>query len=202
VIVTFENGNAEKPVSLGAMFNGKGKSGHGGAGNHIKGLQTRSGCHVLFNDQTGFTKLADHGQSNLAFDGSGNSSISTSTTQKINVGGGVDGEGNPVAPQSTLEMDNAGNITIKGDQCIKLQVGGSSITITEEDIKTIASTGKIEITALQQMDINSLAGKLSILALEYIIQSLTTGKVIALSGLSINGGIMTDIKSTLVKINT
>jgi len=144
VIVTFENGNAEKPVSLGAMFNGKGKSGHGGAGNNIKGLQTRSGSHILFHDGTGFTKLADHGLSNLTFDGKGNASVSTSVTQTVTVGGSEE------APdgQAKLLMDNAGNIELKGKTKIKLSVGENSITITKNGIKINSDEGYIELNSM------------------------------------------------------
>ncbi|WP_221410409.1 phage baseplate assembly protein V, partial [Apibacter muscae] len=165
VIVSFENGNAEKPVSLGAMFNGKGKSGHGGAGNYMKGLQTASGNKLLMNDQSGSVLLEDHGQTSMNFDGAGNSSLGTSTSHAITVGGTKE------APdgQAKLLMDNAGNITLKANTNITLEVGDNkisvnadgTITINGDKILSTAKTGfgvnggeKVEISAAN----NHIAG--------------------------------------------
>jgi uncharacterized protein involved in type VI secretion and phage assembly len=131
VIVSFENGNAEKPVSLGAVFNGKGKSGHGGAGNYMKGLQTASGSKILMNDNTGSVLLEDHGQTSMKFDGAGNSSLGTSSSQTIVVGG----SGESPDGQACLKMDKDGNITLEGKTKIILKVGDSEIEITADKIK-------------------------------------------------------------------
>jgi type VI secretion system secreted protein VgrG len=61
--------NTEKPVSLGAMFNGEAKSGHGGKGNYMKGLQTASGNKLLMNDQKGSVLLEDSSKSFLEMNG-------------------------------------------------------------------------------------------------------------------------------------
>lgn len=141
VIVSFENGNAEKPVSLGAMFNGGGKSGHGGAGNYIKGLQTPTGNKLQFNDQDGSALLTDNGGVNMKFDGSGNSSIGAASTQTIVVGGSQEApNGN-----SFLKMDAGGNITLDGKTNITLKVGSNSITINNEGIKVYSESGFIEL---------------------------------------------------------
>lgn len=143
VIVTFENGNAEKPVSLGAMFNGEAKSGHGGAGNYMKGLQTASGNKLLMNDQKGSVLLEDHGKTSMKFDGAGNSSIGTSSSQVITVGGCKE------APdgKSLLKMDKDGNINLEGKTKITLKVGNNTITLTKDGIFTKAETGEVKTIA-------------------------------------------------------
>jgi type VI secretion system secreted protein VgrG len=143
VIVTFENGNAEKPVSLGAMFNGEAKSGHGGKGNYMKGLQTASGNKLLMNDQKGSVLLEDHGQTSMKFDGAGNSSIGTSSSQVITVGGCKE------APdgKSLLKMDKDGNINLEGKTKITLKVGNNTITLTKDGIFTKAETGEVKTIA-------------------------------------------------------
>ncbi|WP_221410505.1 phage baseplate assembly protein V, partial [Apibacter sp. HY039] len=150
VIVSFENGNAEKPVSLGAMFNGKGKSGHGGAGNYIKGLQTPTGNKLQFNDKEGSALLTDQGPSNIKMDGAGNTTASADESHIINVGG----KEGAVGP-SNITMDNTGKITIKGDANISVIVGGSMIELTPEQISLSAakiniSGGEIEIKGTGQ----------------------------------------------------
>ncbi|MGM5632125.1 phage baseplate assembly protein V, partial [Apibacter raozihei] len=150
VIVSFENGNAEKPVSLGAMFNGKGKSGHGGAGNYIKGLQTPTGNKLQFNDKEGSALLSDQpGSVSMKFDGGGNSSIGAAATQAITVGakeGSPDGE-------AKLLMDNAGNITLKANTNITLEVGSNKISINKDGTITI-NGDKILSTAKTGFGVN------------------------------------------------
>ncbi|WP_181042808.1 type VI secretion system Vgr family protein [Apibacter adventoris] len=150
VIVSFENGNAEKPVSLGAMFNGKGKSGHGGKGNYIKGIQTPTGNKLQFNDQEGSAMLTDQpGSVSMKFDGGGNSSIGAAATQAITVGakeGSPDGE-------AKLLMDNAGNITLKANTNITLEVGSNKISINNDGTITI-NGDKILSTAKTGFGVN------------------------------------------------
>ncbi|WP_221410388.1 phage baseplate assembly protein V, partial [Apibacter muscae] len=134
VIVSFENGNAEKPVSLGAMFNGKGKSGHGGAGNFIKGLQTPTGNKIQFNDKEGSALLTDNGGASMKFDGAGNAVTNAAVTHIINVGG----KDNDAGP-SNVTMDQSGNITIKGDANVTIITGNSMIELTPDKISLSAS---------------------------------------------------------------
>ncbi|MGM5629616.1 type VI secretion system tip protein VgrG [Apibacter raozihei] len=133
VIVNFENGNAEKPIVIGTIFNGSDNSKYGTEGNFMKGLRTVKGNKILFNDKDGSTKLTDQGFTSVVFDGKGNSTINTASTQVINVGGGV-GEQGPEPPASNLKMDKNGNITIDGKTNITLKVGGNTIVITENGI--------------------------------------------------------------------
>ncbi|MGM5631940.1 contractile injection system protein, VgrG/Pvc8 family [Apibacter raozihei] len=162
VIVSFENGNAEKPVSLGAMFNGKGKSGHGGAGNYMKGLQTPTGNKLLFNDKEGSALLTDNGGVNMKFDGAGNATTNANKIHSVNAGTNANTSVGEDA--STLKMDKDGNITLEGNTNITLKVGentividqkgltftnkdGNSVAITPEGITNTAKIGKMKSTA-------------------------------------------------------
>lgn len=128
VIVSFENGNAEKPVSLGAMFNGQGKSGHGGAGNYVKGLQTPTGNKIQFNDEEGSALLTDNGGVNMKFDGNGNAVTAAQNSTLVAVGGGT--EEKP-EPQSLLHMDEEGKIYLEGKKSLTIVVGKSSFMMEE-----------------------------------------------------------------------
>ncbi|PQL92582.1 phage baseplate assembly protein V, partial [Apibacter adventoris] len=145
VIVSFENGNAEKPVSLGAMFNGKGKSGHGGKGNYMKGLQTAAGNKLQFNDKEGSALLTDNGGANMKFDGTGNATTNANKIHAVNAGTNANTSVGEDA--STLKMDKDGNITLEGNTNITLKVGGNTIvidqnglTFTNKDGNTVAIT--------------------------------------------------------------
>ncbi|MCT6870108.1 MAG: phage baseplate assembly protein V, partial [Apibacter sp.] len=155
VIVSFENGNAEKPVSLGAMFNGGGKSGHGGAGNYMKGLQTAAGSNITFNDQKGNMNLADQGTASLKMDGAGNTDLDS--RDKITIKSG----------ESSIELYKDGKIIIKGKEIKiegedKIESTTKSHTATGTDIvKTISKTliakeaPKVTINAKGQVEIKS-----------------------------------------------
>ncbi|TWP26812.1 hypothetical protein ETU09_09635 [Apibacter muscae] len=162
VIVSFENGNAEKPVSLGAMFNGKGKSGHGGAGNYMKGLTTATGSNLTFNDQKGDMTLADKGGASMNFDGAGNATTNANQTHAVNAGSNANTSVGGDA--STLKMDASGNITLEGNTNITLKVGGntividgSGITMTSNsgNIQTISNTGSITALAANSIMMSS-----------------------------------------------
>ena len=142
VIVSFENGNAEKPVSLGAMFNGGGKSGHGGSGNYMKGLQTAAGSNLTFNDQKGDMTLADQGPSQMKFDGSGNSSLKTSNTHMVNVGDN----------QAVLQMGKDGKVSLTAETEFKIRVGASTVVIDKTG-KITVNGKEIKVDATQTVDV-------------------------------------------------
>ena len=159
VIVGFENGNAEKPFVLGAMFHGEGISSHGGAGNYMKGFQTASGNKLQMNDKDGSVNLTDKGGANMAFDGAGNSVTNAAVSQTINVGGKKD-----APPQSLLKMDQEGNITLDGKTTITFRVGENTIVISKEgiigtvaegNISFDASAGTFRLNSSGAMDVNT-----------------------------------------------
>lgn len=159
VIVDFESNNAEKPVVLGALFNGQEKSGLGGQGNYVKGLQSVKGNKLQLNDKDGSTLLTDQpGSVNMKFDGSGNSSIGAATTQSITVGGN---EEKPDG-QAKLNMDNQGNITLDGATSLTITIGSSSLTMHKNgtiNLKgkniTVEDNGKTVIDTKQDISIIS-----------------------------------------------
>ncbi|WP_221410482.1 phage baseplate assembly protein V, partial [Apibacter sp. HY039] len=163
VIVSFENGNAEKPVVIGAMFNGEGKSGHGGAGNYMKGLQTAAGSNLTFNDQKGDMKLADQGPASLVMDGAGNTTLDSRDKIVITCGA------------SSIELHKDGKIKINGKE-IKVEGEDKIETKTKSHktegidvVKTVSNTlikeeapkitvkakGQVEIKSGQTIDVES-----------------------------------------------
>lgn len=143
VLVGFESGCAEKPVILGTMFHGSAKSGHGGEGNYMKGLQTAGGQRLQMNDQDGSLSLQDNGGNAMKMDGSGNMTLNVNNNKSTSVGSNYNtkvgsqndimvGDGN-----SNLSMDKAGNITLSCDTKVTLKSGSSSITLSENGDITI-----------------------------------------------------------------
>lgn len=75
VIIGFDNGNAERPFVIGAMFNGKEMSGYGGKGNEVKAIHTRSGTKIVLNDAEGSVKIEDPSGNIYQMDGQGNINV-------------------------------------------------------------------------------------------------------------------------------
>lgn len=142
VVLGFDNGNAERPFVLGAMFNGEASAGLGGKGNFMKGLQTPTGSRLHMNDKDGSLHMQDNGGVSMKFDGDGNATTNANSNHAVNAGSthttGVGGKkGAP--PKSLLHMDSGGNITLDGKASITIKVGDSVISITGSEIK-ITST--------------------------------------------------------------
>ncbi|MGM5629406.1 type VI secretion system tip protein VgrG [Apibacter raozihei] len=174
VIVSFENGNAEKPVVIGAMFNGEGKSGHGGAGNYMKGLQTASGSHIMFNDNTKSVVLKDPEKTTMSFDGNGNTLLNSSETIILSCG------------LSTIELRKDGTILINGKDIGVL--ASTSIAAGVGEGESVTSGIGIEATTL---DVGT----------KTLTMSGETEANLGAPTVNIGGGSETNIVSGKVKLN-
>jgi type VI secretion system secreted protein VgrG len=157
VMVDFEGGNAEKPVVIGTMFHGEGKSGHGGAGNYIKGFTTASGNKVEMNDEKKTVTISDPSGNTVTMNGDGTMTISApnkidikskeiniEATEKVTMSGtntvtidskeiAVTGTTSVKTSSDTLIEDTAPKIGLKGDAQVEIaavtvNVNGTAMT--------------------------------------------------------------------------
>ena len=187
VMVGFENGNAEKPIVMGTMFHGQGKSGHGGAGNFMKGLQTASGNKLQMNDKDGSVKMTDKGGASMKMDGAGNVNHNSAASHAVNVGG------KKGSPQSLIKADSAGNITIDGKTSITLKVGGNEIVINGSGITGTVAIGNISFDAT--------TGKFTIHSATEMSVTTDTALTINSKTATISSSGATTIKGADVEIN-
>ncbi|OWP83635.1 type VI secretion system Vgr family protein [Flavobacterium davisii] len=152
VIIGFDNGNAERPFVLGAMFNGKASAGKGGSGNYIKGLQTASGNKLHMDDNAGSVHLTDKGSVELKFDGAGNATVNANESITFTCGG------------TEIKMTKDGTIVISGDVKVKIETKEAEITGTtsvktnsesliEEKAPKIGINGETEV-AIESTTVN------------------------------------------------
>jgi type VI secretion system secreted protein VgrG len=125
VIVGFENGNAEKPFVIGAMFHGKGKSGHGGAGNFVKGFTTASGNKVEMNDEKKTVTISDPSGNTLTLNGDG--TITVAAPDKIDFN------------SKEININASETINILGTNKVKIETKEAEITGTTS-VKTDSDT--------------------------------------------------------------
>ncbi|GEJ44782.1 phage baseplate assembly protein V [Chryseobacterium sp. ON_d1] len=91
VMVGFEYHNPDFPFAMGGMFHGKIGLG-GGADNHLKSIQTRSGNKILFNDTEGQGSIrTEDGSTNFIYlDGEGNIRINAPNNIILEAGNNLD----------------------------------------------------------------------------------------------------------------
>ena len=119
VWVGFENGNAERPIVLGTLYNGKEKSGHHTSGNDLKVIKTRSGHTILMND-------SEDKMSITILDIAGNTIYLDTVKKSITI----------TAPE-TIDII-CKNLNIKVEENMKTTVGHNQENTIGKNIKTVA----------------------------------------------------------------
>jgi type VI secretion system secreted protein VgrG len=146
VIVGFENGNAEKPFVLGAMFHGTGKSGHGGAGNYIKGIETATGIKIKMNDQDKSVLVEDPSGNTWFMDGKGNINVNAPNDITMTAGGNISlSAGQNINTNATLNISETAGVdkSTSVGMLHNLFVGGDSmVNVSGKLVENI--TGNVE----------------------------------------------------------
>ncbi|KPH12909.1 type VI secretion system Vgr family protein [Chryseobacterium sp. ERMR1:04] len=88
VMVNFQHGHPDRPFVMGGMFHG-GTGLGGGANNHMKSWQTKSGIKLLMNDNEGSVNIIDPSGNTYLMDGQGNIAITAPNNITFNAGGNL-----------------------------------------------------------------------------------------------------------------
>ena len=131
VIVQFENGDPDRPVIIGHLYNGKNKPPHELPGNKtVSAIRTRSTGgdngynEILFDDKKGEERLYVHAQKDM-----------------------------------TQEVENDHNLTVKqGNQTITLEKGGRTVTLDKGDAVYTVKEGKLTQTVKKDMALTVESG--------------------------------------------
>ena len=126
VMLGFEYGDPNRPYVAGSIFSEMASKG-GDSDNKIKSYTTRVNSHITFNDEEGSITIEDQHGSNtkITFDGKKNLKVEADKSVDVNVGKG----------QCVLHMQDDGVTTITAKEKIELKVGGSTYTMTGNQIK-------------------------------------------------------------------
>ncbi|KPH14369.1 type VI secretion system Vgr family protein [Chryseobacterium sp. ERMR1:04] len=88
VMVNFQHGHPDRPFVMGGMFHG-GTGLGGGANNHMRSWQTKSGIKFLMNDNEGSVNIIDPSGSSYFMDGKGSITLTAPKDITINAGENV-----------------------------------------------------------------------------------------------------------------
>ncbi len=131
VIIAFEEGNIARPVVLGSVYHSNNVDSGGFTNSNIKGMTSRKGSHLQFNDAAHALALSTSG-ANVINILEGDGSVQTTAAQTISHKTGT----------NLIEVKNKdGSITLKSDKVITIESGDSSITLNTNG--TISIKGKI-----------------------------------------------------------
>jgi type VI secretion system secreted protein VgrG len=147
VIVGFENGNAEKPFILGAMFHAEGKSGHGGTGNYMKGFTTASGSKIILNDKDGSITISDKAGNQVFLDGT--DTIKISSIKNVE----VTSKNVSITGDDTVSIHSKA-VTITGEKTIDLASGNASLSLVEGGGKATLSGKDVTVDGSNTSTVN------------------------------------------------
>ncbi|HOZ51498.1 MAG TPA: phage baseplate assembly protein V [Chitinophagaceae bacterium] len=202
VLIGFENGNAEKPYVIGAMYHAAASSGHNREGNHIKIFRSKSGSRFMMNDQDGSIKITDKAGSSILLDGAGN--IKIIATKNILFEAGEDIE-STIARNFKETIGGKYEETISGDKT-STSGGNESLTVGGSKSETVASNSDITVGA--NMKINGganieLTAGAELKASGGVGAKIEGGATAEISSgmTTVKGSAMTTIKGGMVMIN-
>jgi type VI secretion system secreted protein VgrG len=170
VIVGFENGNAEKPFILGAMFHAEGKSGHGGTGNYMKGFTTASGSKITLNDKDGSITISDKSGNQIILDGT--DTIKISSINKVEVTSknvSIKGEDTVTIQSKAVSINGSETVDITSSKASlslakagdKATLSGKDVTVDGSNTSTVNGNSKVTLNATGQTIVSGAIVKLN-----------------------------------------
>ena len=125
VMIGFVHNHPDRPFVMGGMFHG-GTALGGGAQNHMRSIQTKSGIKVLMNDNEKSVTILDPSGNTYFMDGNGSITLTAPKNFTVNAGD---------------------NITMTAGKEITVDAGDSITSSANENITSIAGTDIVQTAA-------------------------------------------------------
>jgi type VI secretion system secreted protein VgrG len=197
VMVDFEFGNPDLPYVAGSMYsNDPGPRKPGDElfkeDNHIKGIITRGGNHIIIDDTDGKEKIKIFNKENknrieLSLDGGSHINIKSQGTVNISAG--------------TINM-NAEEINIKASKAIEVESKGYALIQTKDNLTMGADTGSVQMSSnSNSARVVGKSTQIDSLSEDITIKSVANVLVEANINLDLKGGPKATLKGGIVEIN-
>jgi type VI secretion system secreted protein VgrG len=181
VAVAFIDGDADRPVVLGGLYNGNQMPIYPLAQKTKSGLRTRSSLGGGTDDFNELTFDDDNGQEMVFLQAQKDLSTNVKHDQTLTVGN-----------NRTVKVGQAENITIGNGRTAQVSQGDDTLTVQQGDLSIAIVQGKATITAMQSIELK--VGSSSILIDQ-------TGITISGTLISINGTASLSAGAPLVSVN-
>lgn len=227
VLVAFEHGDIHRPYVLGQLWNGKDKPPgtnskdnknpiHGGSSEvNRRGFTTRIGHTMDFDDTDGKGKimLKTAGGHVLNLDDAGKCcDLTTTGNHKVEVSDKTKSISITSTAGHNVEVDDKSNsVTIKtaGGQMAKLTDSGGLVMLKDVAGDTLTMTsGMVNLTGMQMITlaapIINVTGSIAV-NVAALNTNIAAGALATMNGgaaVQIAGGMVVDVKSTLIKLNS
>ncbi len=179
VMIGFENGNAEKPYVIGALFHGAATSGHHHESNHIKIFRTGSGSRMMFNDQNGSIKITDKAGSYILLNGGGDIEIVAQGNLKVT---------SADKTEITVGTDLSATVGAKGD----ITIGDKAAVTIAKDL-TVTVGAKVELTAGSDLKTTSGAATQMTAGSDFQVTAGVNAELTGGAGFKATGGATAEI---------
>ncbi len=186
VMVDFEYGNPDLPYICGSLYSNDDGTRKPGddlfkADNHIKGIITRGGNHIVIDDTDGKENIKIFNKENknqieLSLDGGSHINIKSQGTVNISAG--------------TINM-NASKINMSGSDHVQIK-GKKSVDVNSEEEVKVGSGKKMAISAGTDLNLD---------AKNITIKATANATVEAGANLDLKGGPKATLKASMVEIN-
>ena len=133
VMVGFEHNHPDRPFVMGGMFHGKTALG-GGARNHMRSIQTKTGIRILLNDKDKSVTNLDPSGNTYFMDGKGNIEVTAPKNITFNAG-------------ENVQINAGSNIVASAQRNVNILAGEDITETANDDYNLIASN--IMETAMQ-----------------------------------------------------
>ncbi len=136
VIIGFQGENIERPYVIGQLHNISNSPFDDWAteNNAIKGIKTKSGNMLIFNDENGSITLKDKAGSSIVLDGNGNISISAS------------GE---------VSLSGKKEVSLQSDDEVSLN-GKKEVSLVSDDEISLNGKSEVSITSVSEVNVEAL----------------------------------------------
>lgn len=174
VMVGFVHNHPDRPFVMGGMFHG-GTGLGGGAQNHMRSIQTKSGIKVLMNDNEKSVTILDPSGNTYFMDGNGNIEVTAPKNMTFNAG-----ENLTITAGKEITVDAGNSITSSANENITSIAGTDIIQTAAGDIKESSDTRTemVEKEFRRQSETsNEIAGEISMFS-EKENMTMQSGKIV------------------------